>query len=83
MASAELSRLEEVGSSLSSFSLSDPDVELELEEFLEDKVRLESRSTLGFWPAAGLISLSTFSFCSDDSESLDSDSSSKIKQDKC
>jgi len=75
---AELFRLEEVDGSLSSFSFFDSDSELELEEFLEDKVRLESRSTLtlDFSSAIGLIFLSTFSFCSEDSESPDLDSSS-------
>lgn len=64
---AELSRLREMSDSFS----------FELEVFSEDKVRLESRSTLGFLFVLTLItSLSTFPICSDDSGSLDS--SSKI-----
>lgn len=57
-----------------SLSFSSFDAELELEVSPEDKVRLESRSTLGFLSVLGLTSLSTFSICSDDSESLDSSS---------
>ena len=70
---AELSRLREMSDSLSFPSL---DPELEVEVFSEDRVRLESRSSLGFLSVLNLASLSTFSICSDGSESLDS--SSKI-----
>lgn len=66
---AELSRLGETDGSLPSFSSFDSKAELELEEILEDKVRLESRSMLGFWSASGLVFLSAFSSCL---ESLDS-----------